>query len=352
MLCRTPPKQLRDNRRQQVTVFRAKMWAVIRFNSRRNRFIARPWRGETTALLLFFVVHLSDLWVRSHHSQSSFFFFFFGAKSYQEKGMGPVRIRHSSHDFGWQSSHSVDLAGGKPKWLPLKVGYHDIMRTSPISRCLIDCSTHAWGFDASNPSWVKHCRMHRYGVAIPFFLFQFHYPLISSFSPCAMYNGDHDGSPEQCGLVSCGHWMMPMWSGGRADKISNKLVGDVACLGWSMEDHQLSLLGSRVRFPGLGVCVFFHFCLTSLPISLSLSSFPFSSFPFPYPFDLSFVLKKKRTLRIYQSRPLFWDFIIDPSTCTESDGRSNTTPKSLIACIIALSDGIPSPLSLTHSCPT
>ena len=31
--------------------------------------------------------------------------------------MGPVRIRHSSHDFGWQSSHSVDFAGHG--WLPL-----------------------------------------------------------------------------------------------------------------------------------------------------------------------------------------------------------------------------------------
>ena len=67
MLWRTSPKHSRDNRRQQVTVFRAKMRAVIRFNSRRNWFIARPWRGETTALLLFFVVHLSDLRVRSHH---------------------------------------------------------------------------------------------------------------------------------------------------------------------------------------------------------------------------------------------------------------------------------------------
>ena len=46
MLWRTSPKQSRDNRRQQVTVFRAKMRAVIRFNSRRNWFIARPWRGE------------------------------------------------------------------------------------------------------------------------------------------------------------------------------------------------------------------------------------------------------------------------------------------------------------------
>ena len=39
--------------------------------------------------------------------------------------MGLVRIRHSSHDFGWQSSHSVDLAGWQAKmasiqiWIPL-----------------------------------------------------------------------------------------------------------------------------------------------------------------------------------------------------------------------------------------
>ena len=38
--------------------------------------------------------------------------------------MGPVRIRHTSHDFGWQSSHSVDLAGRQAKmasiefWIP------------------------------------------------------------------------------------------------------------------------------------------------------------------------------------------------------------------------------------------
>ena len=25
--------------------------------------------------------------------------------------MRPVRIRHNSHDIGWQSSHSVELAG-------------------------------------------------------------------------------------------------------------------------------------------------------------------------------------------------------------------------------------------------
>ena len=26
--------------------------------------------------------------------------------------------------------------GGKPKWLPLHFGYHDVMRTSPIKFCL------------------------------------------------------------------------------------------------------------------------------------------------------------------------------------------------------------------------
>ena len=28
----------------------------------------------------------------------------------------------------------ISELGGKPKWLPLKFGYHDVMRTSPISR--------------------------------------------------------------------------------------------------------------------------------------------------------------------------------------------------------------------------
>ena len=62
-----------------------------------------------------------------------------------------------------------------------------------------------------------------------------------------MHNGDRDGFPERSGLVNCGHWMMPMlWSGGRADKISNKLAGDAACLGGSMVEHK-RWLGSRRR---------------------------------------------------------------------------------------------------------
>ena len=81
-------------------------------------------RQLSTALLLFF----PSLWPPSSltplHCLSQAFFF--GAKSYQEKG---------------------------------------------ISRGLIDRSTHAWGFDASNPSWVKHRRMHRCVVATPLFLY-------------------------------------------------------------------------------------------------------------------------------------------------------------------------------------
>ena len=117
------------------------------------------------------------------------------------------------------------------------------------------------------------------------------------------------GSPERSGLVSCGHWMMPtLWSGGRADKISNKLAGDIVCLGGSMVEHQLRVLEFRVRFPAGVFAIFFRFCQSFTSNSLSLSSFPFSfpssSFPFLF-LSLSFSLqlfvcaKKKTHLRIY-----------------------------------------------------
>ena len=35
--------------------------------------------------------------------------------------MGSVRIRHSSHDFGWQSRHSVDLAGWQTKMASIEI---------------------------------------------------------------------------------------------------------------------------------------------------------------------------------------------------------------------------------------
>ena len=52
--------------------------------------------------------------------------------------MGPVRMRHSSHDFGWQSSHSVDLTGWQAKmtsfeiWIPLRNAHkpHSVVQSS------------------------------------------------------------------------------------------------------------------------------------------------------------------------------------------------------------------------------
>ena len=52
-------------------------------------------------------------------------------------GMGPVRIRHSSHDLGWQPSHSVDLAGWQAKmasieiWIPWRNAHkpHSAVKT-------------------------------------------------------------------------------------------------------------------------------------------------------------------------------------------------------------------------------
>ena len=55
-----------------------------------------------------------------------------GVKS--DLAIGPVRIRHSSHDFGWQSSHSVFFAGHgwQAKMASIVIGYHGVMHTSPI----------------------------------------------------------------------------------------------------------------------------------------------------------------------------------------------------------------------------
>ena len=37
------------------------------------------------------------------------------------KPRGPVRLHHSSHHFGWQSSHSVDLAGWQAKMASIEI---------------------------------------------------------------------------------------------------------------------------------------------------------------------------------------------------------------------------------------
>ena len=35
--------------------------------------------------------------------------------------MGPVRMRHTLHDFGWQSNHRVDLAGWQAKMASIEI---------------------------------------------------------------------------------------------------------------------------------------------------------------------------------------------------------------------------------------
>ena len=53
--------------------------------------------------------------------------------------MGPVRIPHSSHFLSPSSVISwIELGGGggrggKSKWIPLNFGYHEVIRTAPIS---------------------------------------------------------------------------------------------------------------------------------------------------------------------------------------------------------------------------
>ena len=43
------------------------------------------------------------------------------ARNWSKGPMGPVRLHHSSHDFGWQSSHSVDLAGWQAKMVSIEI---------------------------------------------------------------------------------------------------------------------------------------------------------------------------------------------------------------------------------------
>ena len=132
-----------------------------------------------------------------------------------------------------------------------------------------------------------------------------------------MHNGDRDGFPKRTGLVNCGHWMMPMlWNGGRADKISNKLAGDVTCLGGSVVEHQPRLLGSRVRFSA-GRLRFFPFL-------------PKLHFQFPFPFlflslSLSlrpFVCAKKTHLRIHPINDPF----INVLSCELQQGHVSSGP--------------------------
>ena len=79
MLRRTSPMQSCDNRRHQVTLFRAKMRVAIPFNGRRKRFIARTLgrREEATALRDPALLCCLSLWPLLTTPSRVFFFFFF-----------------------------------------------------------------------------------------------------------------------------------------------------------------------------------------------------------------------------------------------------------------------------------
>ena len=48
-----------------------------------------------------------------------------------------MRIRHSSHDFGWQSSHSVDLAGWQAKMASIEIVI--LWRNAHKPHCVENC---------------------------------------------------------------------------------------------------------------------------------------------------------------------------------------------------------------------
>ena len=62
-----------------------------------------------------FVLYLHTSFVRVKHLAMQTCF------SHLPDTMGPVGIRHSSHDFQWQSSHSVDLAGWQAKMASIEI---------------------------------------------------------------------------------------------------------------------------------------------------------------------------------------------------------------------------------------
>ena len=50
----------------------------------------------------------------------------------------PVHIHHHSDHFDTQE------LGGKPKWLPLKFGYHDVIHTAPNGNLPQNSPKHKW----------------------------------------------------------------------------------------------------------------------------------------------------------------------------------------------------------------
>ena len=127
MLWRTSPKESRDNRRQQVTVFRAKMRAVIRFNTSENTDSSpdpEEKRQQHSCSSLLSISLTSEF---AHTTLTvSVKLFLFGAKSYQEKRIsrGLISIDRSTHAWGFDAESNIaecsDVAWPPPLFL-----FHD-----------------------------------------------------------------------------------------------------------------------------------------------------------------------------------------------------------------------------------
>ena len=72
----------------------------------------------------------------------------------QESKWGSVRIRHSIREIPTQPVILWIELGGKPKWLPLNFGFHDVMRTAPIVEVKGGCPLLAIAQQADLPEAV------------------------------------------------------------------------------------------------------------------------------------------------------------------------------------------------------
>ena len=78
-------------------------------------------------------IMISHVEQRSSHRESRGWFLFFFDLCFGDI-LAPVHMHHSSHEIATQSIILwIELAGWKPKWLPLNFEYYDVMRMAPIS---------------------------------------------------------------------------------------------------------------------------------------------------------------------------------------------------------------------------
>ena len=84
------------------------------FATQSSHFVDRGgWRAKTASI---------EFWIPWHNAHGPHYSLTrYQPSSHKRVVIGPVRIRHSSHHFGWQSSHSVDLAGWQAKMASIEI---------------------------------------------------------------------------------------------------------------------------------------------------------------------------------------------------------------------------------------